>query len=214
MLDRLAWLGHASFVFEGPPRIYVDPFRLAGGPPADIVLITHSHYDHCSPRDLKAIVTAETTLVVTPDCVTVLQGLPGERKVLRAGASIEIDGVTIEAVPAYTRRSRLHGRENGWVGYIIEIDGFRWYHAGDTDFIPEMKQVRADIACLPVSGRTVMNPVEAAAAAKSIGPRVAIPMHYGATDGSVSDAELFRNLANVDVRILAHSVAADTNGDE
>ena len=202
MLDRLAWLGHASFFFKGPPSIYIDPFRFQGGPAADLVLITHAHYDHCSPTDVEKIATEETVIICPADCIPSLRSLPGKRKVLQAGSKISLQGVTVEAVPAYTRKSRMHGRQNGWIGYIVEQDGVRWYHAGDTDYIPEMRSIRADIACLPISGGTVMNPVEAAAAANCIGPSIAVPMHYGVLGGSTPDAELFRSLAQVKVRTL------------
>lgn len=207
MLDRLTWLGHSGFVYQGDSAtVYIDPFRVPEDhpvdDPADLLLITHCHYDHCSPEDIERIVTPDTVILCPEDCTAQLRGIPGRRKLVQVGSEFDVAGVRVRALPAYTRKSRLHGRGQGWVGYLIEDDGVRWYHAGDTDYIPEMKEIRADVACLPVSGGTVMTAVEAAAAAKGMSPGIAVPMHYGTIMGSDRDAELFRKLArSIDVRI-------------
>lgn len=206
MLDQLAWLGHAGFFFGGPPRIYIDPFRITGGPEADLVLLTHPHYDHCSPEALQKVVGEDTQVLCPADCLTLLRELPGSRRLMEPGTKVSLHGVKIEAVPAYTRKSRLHGRHNGWLGYIVEVDGLRWYHAGDTDYIPEMRGLRADIACLPISGGETMNLVEAAAAANCISPQVVVPMHYG-TLGATIDPELFSNLTRIRVWTLERDPA-------
>lgn len=202
MLDEIRWLGHDAFFFGGPPAIYVDPVRLDAGPDAALILITHCHYDHCSPADIERIATPETVALCPADCAPCVRGLVDEVKIMEAGTRVSLLGVEVEALPAYTRRQRLHGRANGWLGYRLQINGESWYHAGDTDYIVEMKEISADVACLPVSGRTVMNPVEAAAAASCIDPGVAVPMHYGTFVGSDEDAEEFRERAEVPVRIL------------
>lgn len=198
MLDRLTWLGHSGFLLDGPVRVYIDPFRINGGPPADVILLTHPHYDHCSPPDLARIANAETEVVCPADCITTLRELPGARRIVEPGSRFELRGMIIEAVPAYTRRSRMHTRDQGWVGYVLEAGGSRLYHAGDTDYIPEMKSIRADIACLPISGGETMNVVEAAAAANCIAPGVVVPMHYGTISDEI-DPDLFRNLTRIKV---------------
>ena len=202
MLDELVWLGHDAFLFRGPPTIYVDPVRIADGPPADLILVTHGHYDHCSPTDVGKIATPDTVIVAPADCVTCLAGFGSELKIVEPTTKFSLLGVKVEAMPAYTRRRRMHGRANGWLGYRIEVQGDSWYHAGDTDFIIEMQDLDADVACLPVSGGTVMNPVEAAAAAEAIDPGVALPMHYGTFMGCSEDAEAFRERTSVEVQIL------------
>ena len=202
MLDQLVWLGHDAFLYKGPPTIYVDPIGIEEGPPAELLLITHGHYDHCSPADIAKIATPETVLICPPDCCAGVRQLAGEVKIMEAGTQVSLLGLKIEAVPAYTRRRRMHGRANGWLGYRISNGGESWYHAGDTDFIVEMQNLRADIACLPVSGGTVMNAIEAAAAAECIDPGVALPMHYGMFVGVAEDAENFRERAAVAVEIL------------
>lgn len=211
MLDRIFWLGHSGFFFAGPPRIYIDPFEVEEGPEADLVLLTHSHYDHCSPTDLGKLVGADTEILCPRDCISCLHELPGRRRIVEAGTRTRLAGADIEVVPAYTRKSRMHGRDNGWVGYVVEVDGVRWYHAGDTDYIPEMREIRADIACLPVSGSTVMSMVEAAAAANCIDPQVVVPMHYGILGDDDLDPELLGNLTHIKVRTLERqtTVAAD-----
>lgn len=198
MLDRLTWLGHSGFFLDGPPRIYIDPFRIVGGPPADLILLTHPHYDHCSPPDIARIASDRTEILCPRDCVTALREIPGTRRLVEPGNKYEVGKVVVEAVPAYTRKSRMHARDAGWVGYIIEVAGARWYHAGDTDYIPEMRQMRVDVACLPISGGETMNVVEAAAAANCISPQVVVPMHYGTLGGDV-DPDLFRNLTRIKV---------------
>lgn len=208
MLDRLLWLGHDAFLVDDAPVIYVDPFRLEDGSPgADLILITHGHFDHCSPVDIEKIATDDTLVVAPPDCAASVRELGGRHRLVQAGTRLELLGVEIEVVPAYTRRSRLHGRANGWVGYVISSGDERWYHAGDTDYIVEMRDIQADVACVPVSGRTVMNPAEAAAAAGCIDAGITLPMHYGSFMGSREDAERFRELAAVRVELLEPGAA-------
>ena len=110
---------------------------------------------------------------------------------VRPGDRLSVGGVGIEAVPAYNLQKSFHPREKGWLGFVVEVEGVRIYHAGDTDFIPEMASIRADIALLPVSGTYVMTAEEAVEAAKAIAPKVAIPMHYGAIVGDDGDARDF-----------------------
>lgn len=206
MLDRLTWLGHSGFLFHGPPRTYIDPFRIAGGPMADLVLLTHPHYDHCSPEDLAKIVGDETEILCPQDCLPALSDLPGSRRIVEPGSRVELRGMRIEAVPAYTRKSRMHGRDYGWVGYVLESEGARLYHAGDTDYIPEMRNMQVDVACLPISGGETMTLVEAAAAANSIGPQVVVPMHYGTLRDDI-DPDLFGNLTRITVRAFERDPA-------
>ncbi len=193
MLEKLHWLGHDSFRIDGPPVIYMDPWQLKGQPlQADLVLVSHEHYDHCSAQDVNRIRGPKTVVIANPSAAA---KLGRDVRVIRAGEKQTIGDVTVEAVPAYNIGKRFHPKEAGGVGYIVTVGGTRFYFAGDTDLIPEMDQIRCDIALLPVSGVYVMTAEEAARAAGRIKPKIAIPMHYGAgVAGSEADARRFREL--------------------
>jgi L-ascorbate metabolism protein UlaG (beta-lactamase superfamily) len=189
---RLHWMGHDTFRVDGPPVVYVDPFQLpAGAPPADLILITHEHSDHCSAADVKAIRTPKTGVVAPRVAAASLEG-PVE--VIAPGETKTFAGVTVKAVPAYNTDKRFHPRGAGMVGYLFTVGGASYYHAGDTDHIPEMAGLAPDVALLPVSGTYVMTAEQAAAAARAIAPKVAVPMHFGAIVGVASDAERFAAL--------------------
>jgi len=190
VFKNLHWLGHDAFLLRAGGRIiYFDPFKLGPGlPPADIICISHEHYDHCSPADVLAIQKPSTIIFTEAKAAAKLKGkimilTPGERR--------EVEGLTIETVPAYNINKQFHPQGNSWLGFILTVDGVRVYHAGDTDYIPEMNQIRADIALLPVCGTYVMTAEEAAQAAIAIGPKIAAPMHYGAVVGTSDDAARF-----------------------
>ena len=188
MTGNIHWLGHDTFRIEGEQLIYTDPFNIKKKDKADIILITHEHRDHCSPEDVKKIQGPDTIIVTPGDCAV---KLTGNIKVVKPGDKIEIRGVKIEAVPAYNTNKQFHTKDRGWVGYVFNVKGQRIYIAGDTDHIPEMKNIRTDIAFLPVSGTYVMTADEAAQAALDIKPKVAIPMHYASIVGTKEDAQKF-----------------------
>jgi L-ascorbate metabolism protein UlaG (beta-lactamase superfamily) len=188
MMEFIHWLGHDTFKIVGEKVIYTDPFRIKKGDLADIILITHEHYDHCSPDDIKKIQHAETAIIATPDCAGKLSG---NVKTVKPGDRLTIDGIDIEVVPAYNTNKQFHTKERNWVGYIFTSNGKRIYIAGDTDYIPEMKTLKVDVALLPVSGTYVMTAEEAVRAALDIRPTIAIPMHYNAIVGSEKDAQEF-----------------------
>ncbi|MEM2446414.1 MAG: MBL fold metallo-hydrolase [Candidatus Bathyarchaeia archaeon] len=203
MVENIHWLGHDSFRLEGELTIYIDPWKLPPNPPkADIILITHEHYDHCSPEDVAKIQKADTVIVTIPAAA---KKLKGEVKTVKPWDKITVKGIEVETVPAYNLDKPFHPKEAGHVGFIVNFGGKRIYHAGDTDFIPEMKNLKVDIALLPVSGTYVMTADEAAKAADAIKPQVAIPMHYGEIVGSVKDAQRFKELTSVQVVILRPS---------
>lgn len=201
VFKKLSWLGHDGILYQNKKVIYFDPFQIAGGPAADIILISHDHFDHCSPDDVKKIQTKDTIIVTEADSA---KKLTGKIEILKPGQTKTIQGITIEAVPSYNTNKDFHVKAKGWLGFIVTLEGVRVYHTGDADFIPEMKEIKADIAFLPVSGTYVMTAQEAAEAAKVLKPKIAIPMHYGAIVGTEDDARKFAELLKglVDVRIL------------
>ncbi len=199
-VNTIHWLGHASILIEGEQKIYIDPWQLGTGlPPADLILVTHSHHDHCSREDVNLVSQPQTIIFAPPDCAACLP--PGFRPAI-PGMKVEIGGVAIEAVPAYNIDRPFHPRSSNWVGYLVEMGGERIYHAGDSDFIPEMEEITADIALLPVGGTYTMDAAEAARAADRIAPSLAIPIHYNRIVGSAADAERFIELTGIPAKIL------------
>ena len=163
LADKITWLRHASFRIDTEKVIYIDPFKLSGGPKADIILITHKHYDHCSPVDIAKIQKNETVIITEKSSA---EQLAGDVRVIKAGETIDVDGVRVTAVPSYNLNKKFHPSKNQWIGYVIDVGGVKIYHAGDSDYIPEMKDIEADIALLPVSGTYVMTAEEAPAEEK------------------------------------------------
>lgn len=201
-MDFIKWFGHASFSFidrtSGNRVYYVDPYELSGRElePADLVFITHAHHDHFSPDDLDLIMHDETTVIAPPEILLQIQRNDFLKQGVMPNNSYEVSGFKFSTVPAYNvkpERLSYHPRENNWVGYIFEINGHlpaiagkalqagKVYHAGDTDFTPEMKslaQQNLDIALLPIGGKFTMDVEEAIEAANAISAKTTIPMHY------------------------------------
>lgn len=200
-VNEIVWLGHASVRIDGEKTVYIDPWKLAEGQPrADIVLITHSHYDHCSEDDVAQIADGETIIFASADC----QGeLSQDFRPVAPGQLETVGGVIVETVSAYNLNKEFHPRANDWVGYLLEMGGERIYYAGDTDLIPEMDEIKADIVILPVGGTYTMTAEEAAEAANRIKPGLAIPIHYGDIVGTEKDAEKFKELCRVPVSMLS-----------
>jgi len=206
--DGITWLGHASFRIERKGAVvYVDPWKLTDEPhDADIVLITHPHFDHLSVPDIQKVAKGTTVVVGPPDC---LKELTGDLRPVKPGDSLTLGAVTVDAVPAYNTNKAYHPKQNQWVGYVITIGKTRIYHAGDTDVIPEMHGLLVDVALLPVSGTYVMTAEEAATAAALINPKLAIPMHYGTIIGGEADARRFQSRCEpIPVKILTKPSAA------
>ena len=170
-----------------------------GLPKADLILITHEHYDHYSPEDI-AKIQKETTEFVAP--ASVAAKLKGKVHEVKPHQKITLRGVAIETIPAYNTNKKFHPQAAGHVGYILTMQGQRIYHSGDADLIPEMEGIKPDIALLPVSGTYVMTAEEAAEAARRIQPKFAVPMHYGSIVGSEADAVTFQQKCPVPVRLL------------
>ena len=192
--------------------IYIDPYKLTDQQiePADFVLITHQHRDHCSVEDIKKLVSEKTTIIAGGLCQEKLEGLSvKEIKFVTPGEHLEFDNLKIQTVQAYnldkwrSENVPYHPKEENHVGYIVEVGGIKVYHAGDTDNIPEMGQLGdIDVALLPVSGKYVMTALEAISACGIIKPKLAIPMNYGSIIGDKSDAEKFRDGVDCQVEVI------------
>lgn len=192
---KVYWLGHAGFRIVGEGKtIYIDPFKIKGGPAADMILITHNHFDHLSIDDIRKVSSPRTLIIGPKECEEKFRSLGLEHKIVKPGTSIDVSGVKVEAVPSYNISKSFHPKLDGKVGYVVTLGGVKIYHAGDTDRIPEMATIKPDVSLLPVGGTYTMDDKEAAKAAKDIGVGIFIPMHYGSIVGSKDNAESFRNL--------------------
>ena len=201
LAKKIVWLGHDGFRIDTEKTIYFDPYQIEEGPEADLILISHDHFDHCSPEDVAKIQGEKTVIVTEKDSA---KKLSGDVRVIKPGDSLTVDGVKIEAIPSYNTDKDFHPKGNNWLGFVVEIDGVKVYHTGDADFIPEMNDLEVDIAFIPVSGTYVMTSEQAVQAARAINPKVAIPMHYGAIVGEEQDAIDFKKAleGEIEVRVL------------
>jgi len=185
-------MNHACVRLQGSIVVYTDPYKLTEAPhDADLVLITHSHFDHYSPEDI-AKVSNDDTLVITPKDIK----HPGRSFGLVPSDQLGLDQYVIEAVPAYNIGKDYHPREKNWLGYVLKMDGKFIYFAGDTDDTPEAEEVRCDLAFLPVGGTYTCNVEEAVHLAKAIGAQLTVPYHYGEVAGSPEDGARFIELLN------------------
>ncbi|MGB9561754.1 MAG: MBL fold metallo-hydrolase, partial [bacterium] len=151
MKPVVVWLGHAGFRLEGSAIVYIDPYKLRehNPPKADFILVTHSHFDHYSEADIKKIAKDDTVIISTPD---VVEQYKGKKMEIRPGEELSVGPIKVKAVPAYNITKSFHQKKSGWVGFVLTLDGVTFYHAGDTDAVEEMKELKVDVALLPVGG--------------------------------------------------------------
>ena len=204
VLEGVTWFRQSSLRWQGEgPVVYVDPWGVNDDVPADVILITHAHFDHLQPHEIERLRTSSTAIVAPPD---VADELTGAVTAIEPGESVEAGGLKVQAVPAYNtaeERLDMHPRANGWVGYVFEFDGRSFYHAGDTDALPELESLDPDVAMVPIGGTYTMDWEEAAGFVKAMEPRLAVPMHYGFVVCSPSHAGRFKKGAQpVPVEIL------------
>ena len=198
MLENVEVLCHSSIKINKEKVIYIDPFKIEKNyNDADIVFITHDHYDHYSEEDIDKVINENTTIIIPDELLTKLL-----RKGINKNAIITVEpnekymvqGIKFETIPAYNTNKTFHPKENGWVGYSITLDDIRYYIAGDTDITEENRKVKCDVAFVPVGGTYTMDFKEAAQLINIIKPKFAIPVHYGSVVGSKQDATDFIKL--------------------
>lgn len=195
--SAIGWLGQATVrIHHNGKVIYIDPYQLKATDKADLILITHDHNDHLSLPDIAKIAGPETRLVVAAACREKLEQAGYKNiQTVSPGSEITVMDLMISAVPAYNITKPMHPKNKGYVGYVIDFGGIRVYHTGDTERVPEMKEIRCDIILVPLGQKYTMNSVEdAVEAVTDTGASVAIPIHYGLYEGSVEDAQKFTEL--------------------
>lgn len=207
MTDRIEVFTHSSIRIKGnSTTIYVDPFKIREEfHDADYVFVTHQHYDHFSIEDILKVATADTILVVPESMVDDAREI--ERSVkeivtVRPGENKDIAGLSVEAVHAYNNIKPFHPKRAEWVGYVLTVDDKRIYIAGDTGLTKESREVKCDIAMVPIGGTYTMDAKKAAELINVIKPEVAIPIHYGSVVGKPSDAAHFADLVKEPVKVV------------
>ncbi len=191
MIDRIQWLGHGSFIIQGPPLIYINPWRVVRSVfHADVILVSHDHYEHCSLADIEKLRGESTLVIGNKNVASQIEGC----KVLRPWQSITVDLASIKSVPAYSTKKLLHPIEDGGLGFVISLNFFDIYYAGDTEDIPDMERIKPDIAILPIDGNGTLNVTDAVEVVKKMRPRWVIPSNWGAVGDSATylDAQAFK----------------------
>ena len=204
MLNNIEVLYHSSIRINKEKTIYIDPFKIDRNyNDADIIFITHDHYDHYSEEDIDKVINENTVIVIPEELLTkVLKKGINKNAIITVEPNQKymVQGIKFETVPAYNTNKTFHPKENGWVGYVIEINGIKYYIAGDTDITEENKKVKGDVAFVPVGGTYTMDFKEAAQLVNQIQPKVAVPIHYGSVVGTKQDAEEFIKLLHTNVK--------------
>ena len=204
MLDNIEVLYHSSIRINKEKIIYIDPFKIDRNfNDADIIFITHDHYDHYSEEDIDKVINENTTIIIPKELLTKILGKGiNKNAVITVESNKEymVQGIKFETIPAYNTNKTFHPKENDWVGYIITLDGIRYYIAGDTDITEENRKVKCDVAFVPVGGTYTMDFKEAAQLINEIQPKIAVPIHYGSVVGTKQDATDFIKLLHPNIK--------------
>lgn len=203
MLEKIEVLCHSSIKINKGLVIYFDPFKIDREyHDADIIFITHSHYDHYSEEDINKVRKKDTQIVAPLDLLDNLLTLGFTKDsitLVKPNENYTVKGLSFKTIPAYNTNKNFHPKANNWVGYLVTIDNITYYIAGDTDITTENKQVKCDVAFVPVGGTYTMDNKEAAKLINEIKPKVAIPIHYGKIIGNISDGQNFAKLINKEI---------------
>lgn len=209
MLEGIEVLYHSSIRMEKEGKvIYFDPYNISGEPKdADIIFCTHSHYDHFSEEDILKLKNEDTIIVATIDLEEKIKklGFDDTQKLLvLPNKKYSITKIVVETVPAYNVNKEFHKREYDWVGYIVTLEGVRYYIAGDTDVNDDNRNVKCDVAFLPIGGKYTMTATEAAGLANTIKPKIVVPTHYASIVGELVNAEEFANMLNTNIKCVTY----------
>ena len=204
MLNNIEVLYHSSIRIKKEKTIYIDPFKIDRNyNDADIIFITHDHYDHYSEEDIDKVINENAVIVIPEELLTkVLKKGINKNAIITVEPNQKymVQGIKFETVPAYNINKTFHPKENDWVGYVIELNDVKYYIAGDTDITEENKKVKCDVAFVPVGGTYTMDFKEAAQLVNEIQPKVAVPIHYGSVVGTKQDAEEFIKLLHTNIK--------------
>ena len=205
MLEDIKVLCHSSIKFDKGQVIYFDPYKINENyNDADVIFITHSHYDHFSEEDILKVKKEGTKIVVTEDLYdrSVKLGFDeGDILVVKPNGVYEVNNIKFKTIPAYNVNKNFHPKANNWVGYIITLDNVSYYIAGDTDITEENRKVKCDVAFVPIGGTYTMTAEEAANLVNEIKPKIAVPIHYGLIVGTKEDEEVFKTHVNKDIQV-------------
>jgi L-ascorbate metabolism protein UlaG (beta-lactamase superfamily) len=204
MLDNIEVLYHSSIKINKEKTIYIDPFKIDKNyNDADIIFITHDHYDHYSEEDIDKVINENTTIIIPEELLTKLlrKGINKNAIItVKPNEKYMVQEIKFGTVPAYNTNKTFHPKENDWIGYIITLDGIRYYIAGDTDITEENRKVKCDVAFVPVGGTYTMDFKEAAQLINEIQPKIAVPIHYGSIVGTEQDATDFIKLLHPSIK--------------
>lgn len=203
MLENMSIIHHSSIKFSDNIKIYFDPYEInENNNDADIIFITHSHYDHYSENDIKKIYNANTKFIIPKDLEKELLNLGIKKENIITVVpcnNYNVLDISFKTIPAYNINKPFHPKENNWIGYLINYNNFTYYIAGDTDITEDNKLIKCDVAFLPIGGKYTMNYKEAAELTNIIKPKIVVPIHYGLIIGTTEDAIEFAKLINKDI---------------
>lgn len=203
MLENISIIHHSSIKFSDNIKIYFDPYEInENNNNADIIFITHNHYDHYSENDIKKIYNANTKFIIPKDLEKELLNLGIKKENIITVVpcnNYNVLDISFKTIPAYNINKPFHPKENNWVGYLINYNNFTYYIAGDTDITEDNKLIKCDVAFLPIGGKYTMNYKEAAELTNIIKPKIVVPIHYGLIIGTTEDAIEFSKLINKDI---------------
>lgn len=203
MLENISIIHHSSIKFSDNIKIYFDPYEInKNNNNADIIFITHNHYDHYSENDIKKIYNANTKFIIPKDLEKELLNLGIKKENIVTVApnnNYNVLDISFKTIPAYNINKPFHPKENNWIGYLINYNNFTYYIAGDTDITEDNKLIKCDVAFLPIGGKYTMNYKEAAELTNIIKPKIVVPIHYGLIIGTTEDAIEFAKLINKDI---------------